>query len=96
MHSSHALICIVTVLWRYVFQLRCGVQLTLSYCICSVEFMVEKLQSYTDSNILNFKSEHSRYPDCGLKTRDWKEVIPPLKDMVQAAATMRAQVGASA
>ena len=70
-------------------------QLTLSYRICSVEFVVEKLQDYVGSNILNFKSEHIRYPDCGLKTRDWKEVIPSLKDMVQAAATMRAQVGAS-
>ncbi|DBB12610.1 TPA: hypothetical protein ACH3X3_005396 [Trebouxia sp. C0006] len=63
----------------------------------SVEFMVEKLQSYMDSKILNSKSEHIWVnPDCGLKTRDWKEVIPSLENMVKAAATMRAQVGASA
>ena len=64
---------------------------------CSVEFMVEKLQSYLDSKIVNSKSEHIWVnPDCGLKTRDWKEVIPSLENMVKAAATMRAQVGASA
>ena len=64
---------------------------------CSVEFMVEKLQSYMDSKILNSKSEHIWVnPDCGLKTRDWKEVIPSLENMVKAAATMRSQVSASA
>lgn len=63
----------------------------------SVEFMVEKLQSYMDSKILNGKSEHIWVnPDCGLKTRDWKEVIPSLENMVKAASTMRAKVSASA
>ena len=28
-------------------------------------------------------------PDCGLKTRGWEEVIPALKNMVQAARTLR-------
>lgn len=28
-------------------------------------------------------------PDCGLKTRDWKEVIPGLKNMVAAAHSLR-------
>ena len=28
-------------------------------------------------------------PDCGLKTRAWKEVVPSLKNMVQAAAALR-------
>jgi 5-methyltetrahydropteroyltriglutamate--homocysteine methyltransferase len=28
-------------------------------------------------------------PDCGLKTRAWKEVIPSLKNMVKAAAVLR-------
>ncbi|GAA4022260.1 5-methyltetrahydropteroyltriglutamate--homocysteine S-methyltransferase [Actimicrobium antarcticum] len=28
-------------------------------------------------------------PDCGLKTRNWKEVIPALKNMVEAARTLR-------
>ncbi|MEM5948384.1 5-methyltetrahydropteroyltriglutamate--homocysteine S-methyltransferase [Spirochaetia bacterium 38H-sp] len=30
-------------------------------------------------------------PDCGLKTRDWAEVIPALKNMVTAAQEMRKQ-----
>jgi 5-methyltetrahydropteroyltriglutamate--homocysteine methyltransferase len=28
-------------------------------------------------------------PDCGLKTRAWEEVIPALKNMVEAAAILR-------
>ncbi|WP_206957028.1 5-methyltetrahydropteroyltriglutamate--homocysteine S-methyltransferase [Trinickia acidisoli] len=31
-------------------------------------------------------------PDCGLKTRQWEEVIPALKNMVAAAKTLRGQV----
>ena len=63
--------------------------------VSSVEFMVEKLQSYMDSKILNSKSEHIWVnPDCGLKTRDWKEVIPSLENMVKAAGHMRSQVTA--
>ena len=32
-------------------------------------------------------------PDCGLKTRQWSEVIPALTNMVAAAKTLRAQAG---
>lgn len=28
-------------------------------------------------------------PDCGLKTRKWDEVLPALKNMVEAAKKMR-------
>ena len=28
-------------------------------------------------------------PDCGLKTRDWPEVLPSLRNMVSAAKTLR-------
>jgi len=28
-------------------------------------------------------------PDCGLKTRNWKEVIPSLKNMVKSALILR-------
>ncbi|SMG39961.1 5-methyltetrahydropteroyltriglutamate--homocysteine S-methyltransferase [Paraburkholderia susongensis] len=31
-------------------------------------------------------------PDCGLKTRQWAEVIPALRNMVAAAKTLRSQV----
>jgi 5-methyltetrahydropteroyltriglutamate--homocysteine methyltransferase len=32
-------------------------------------------------------------PDCGLKTRNWNEVIPALRNMVAAAKTLRETVG---
>ncbi len=32
-------------------------------------------------------------PDCGLKTRQWEEVIPALQNMVAAAKTLRASLG---
>ncbi|MCS7209994.1 MAG: 5-methyltetrahydropteroyltriglutamate--homocysteine S-methyltransferase, partial [Fimbriimonadales bacterium] len=32
-------------------------------------------------------------PDCGLKTRNWEEVVPALKNMVQAAQNLRAKYG---
>ena len=31
-------------------------------------------------------------PDCGLKTRQWAEVIPALTNMVAAAKTLRSQL----
>jgi 5-methyltetrahydropteroyltriglutamate--homocysteine methyltransferase len=30
-------------------------------------------------------------PDCGLKTRQWDEVVPALQNMVKAAAVLRKQ-----
>ena len=32
-------------------------------------------------------------PDCGLKTRGWKEVSPALERMVEAAKTLRDRIG---
>jgi 5-methyltetrahydropteroyltriglutamate--homocysteine methyltransferase len=32
-------------------------------------------------------------PDCGLKTRQWREVIPALANLVAAARTLRADAG---
>ncbi|EKQ71226.1 methionine synthase II (cobalamin-independent) [Leptolyngbyaceae cyanobacterium JSC-12] len=34
-------------------------------------------------------------PDCGLKTRRWEEVIPALKNIVEAAEILREEVNAS-
>ena len=31
-------------------------------------------------------------PDCGLKTREWSQVIPSLENMVKAATEARAQL----
>jgi 5-methyltetrahydropteroyltriglutamate--homocysteine methyltransferase len=33
-------------------------------------------------------------PDCGLKTRQWEEVIPALKNMVKAAQQVREEADA--
>lgn len=35
-------------------------------------------------------------PDCGLKTRRWEEVIPALKNMVEAAKVLREKANANA
>lgn len=35
-------------------------------------------------------------PDCGLKTRNWEEVVPALKNMVAAAETLREEFGQNA
>jgi 5-methyltetrahydropteroyltriglutamate--homocysteine methyltransferase len=32
-------------------------------------------------------------PDCGLKTRNWKEIETCLKNMVESARALRMQVG---
>ena len=32
-------------------------------------------------------------PDCGLKTRNWEEVIPALRNMVEAARRVRRELG---
>jgi 5-methyltetrahydropteroyltriglutamate--homocysteine methyltransferase len=64
-----------------------------SYVLCSVEFMVEKIQSFITSGIL--KGHYDRIwvnPDCGLKTREWPQVLPSLKNMVEAAAKARASL----
>jgi 5-methyltetrahydropteroyltriglutamate--homocysteine methyltransferase len=34
-------------------------------------------------------------PDCGLKTRDWSEVEPALRNLVEAAAIVRDRVQAT-
>jgi 5-methyltetrahydropteroyltriglutamate--homocysteine methyltransferase len=35
-------------------------------------------------------------PDCGLKTRGWKEVDPALKAMVSSAKALRSELSAGA
>ena len=35
-------------------------------------------------------------PDCGLKTRNWKEVEPALKSMVEAAKRVRSDIESGA
>eukprot|EP00884_Botryococcus_braunii_P016287 jgi/Botrbrau1/3341/Bobra.0048s0036.1 len=57
----------------------------------TVEFMYDKIRSFMSSGIL--KGHPDRIwvnPDCGLKTREWAQVLPSLQNMVTAAAKARA------
>ena len=57
--------------------------------------MAGKVQSFLDNNLVEKNASYIWVnPDCGLKTREWKQVLPSLANMVQAAATMRAHLTA--
>ena len=59
----------------------------------SVEFLVDKLRSFLATGILDGDATRIHVnPDCGLKTRRWEEVIPALRNMVEAARIVRAEV----
>lgn len=62
----------------------------------TVEFLADKIRSFVkETNIL--KGHPDRIwvnPDCGLKTRGWKEVVPALKNMVEAAHIARKEIEA--
>lgn len=61
----------------------------------SVDFITNKIQSFLQTNVLRGRTDRIWVnPDCGLKTRDWKEVIPALKNMVEAAHMMRGEIQA--
>jgi hypothetical protein len=61
-----------------------------------VDWLVEKIQGFVDSGVLKGRPQHIWVnPDCGLKTRRWAEVIPSLRNMVEAAAIMRARLAGS-
>lgn len=56
----------------------------------SVEAMAAKARAYVAAGV-----DVSRIwinPDCGLKTRRWEEVLPALKNMVEAARLVRAEI----
>lgn len=61
----------------------------------TVQFLTDKIRSFMkETDIL--KGHPDRIwvnPDCGLKTRGWKEVVPALKNMVEAASFARKEIG---
>jgi hypothetical protein len=62
-----------------------------------VDWLVEKIQGFVDSGVLKGRPQHIWVnPDCGLKTRRWAEVIPSLRNMVEAAAIMRTRLAGTA
>ncbi len=55
---------------------------------------VESIETVMERAIRVFpKQQFWVNPDCGLKTRKWDEVVPALKNMVQAARNLRAKYG---
>ncbi|MGQ9872974.1 5-methyltetrahydropteroyltriglutamate--homocysteine S-methyltransferase [Leptodesmis sp.] len=75
----------------YQHQVGNGVYDVHSPAIPSVEQMVEQLKT----GIANLPIEQIWVnPDCGLKTRRWEEVIPSLKNMVEAAKILREEAHA--
>lgn len=58
--------------------------------IPSMESMLTKIESFSLTGILQGDTRRIHInPDCGLKTRKWKEVLPSLKNMVEAAKEAR-------
>ncbi|GMH38377.1 hypothetical protein BSKO_06261 [Bryopsis sp. KO-2023] len=62
----------------------------------TVAFLAGKIRSFfKETDILKGHPERIWVnPDCGLKTRNWKEVVPALKNMVEAAHIVRKEVSA--
>ena len=79
--------------YGYSRDLGPGVYDVHSPVVPTVEFMAEKLRSFLKTGVLG--GDASRIwvnPDCGLKTRRWEEVVPALRNMVEAARQVRAEI----
>eukprot|EP00798_Chlamydomonas_sp_ICE-L_P023428 gene23428-30708_t len=82
---------------RYGWDIGPGVYDVHSPVVPSVEFMKAKIRSFVATGILDGRLDRIWVnPDCGLKTRGWEETIPALRNMVQAAAEMRAELAGGA
>jgi 5-methyltetrahydropteroyltriglutamate--homocysteine methyltransferase len=80
----------------YSRDLGAGVYDVHSPVVPSVDFMASRLKSFVNTGILEKDARRIWVnPDCGLKTRAWKEVVPSLKNMVEAAKVMRAACAAN-
>jgi len=76
----------------YQHQVGNGVYDVHSPAVPSTELMVQQLKT----GIANLPIEQIWVnPDCGLKTRRWEEVIPSLKNMVEAAKIIREETHAT-
>ncbi|KAF8070897.1 5-methyltetrahydropteroyltriglutamate--homocysteine methyltransferase [Scenedesmus sp. PABB004] len=81
---------------RYGRDLGPGVYDVHSPVVPEVGWLVERLSGFLDSGVLAGRPQHLWVnPDCGLKTRRWEEVIPALRNLVDAAAVLRARVSAA-
>ncbi|KAK9811094.1 hypothetical protein WJX73_002072 [Symbiochloris irregularis] len=78
--------------YGYGRDLGAGVYDVHSPVVPSVEFMTNKLRGFLKTGILDKNAEHIWVnPDCGLKTREWQQVLPALKNMISAAKSLRAE-----
>jgi 5-methyltetrahydropteroyltriglutamate--homocysteine methyltransferase len=76
----------------YKHQVGNGVYDVHSPAVPSTELMVQQLKT----GIANLPIKQIWVnPDCGLKTRRWEEVIPSLKNMVEAAKIIREETHAT-
>lgn len=56
--------------------------------------LAAKLRTFVGTGILRGAPERLWVnPDCGLKTREWAQVLPSLENMVKASAEARAALG---
>ncbi|MCD8570854.1 MAG: 5-methyltetrahydropteroyltriglutamate--homocysteine S-methyltransferase, partial [Alphaproteobacteria bacterium] len=78
--------------YKYPNEIGPGVYDIHSPRVPSVDEMVKLLEKA--ATVLEIKQIWVN-PDCGLKTRGWKEVEPALKNMVEAAKIMRQKTGAT-
>lgn len=77
----------------YSRDIGAGVYDVHSPVVPTVKFMASRVQNFVNTGILEKDARRIWVnPDCGLKTRAWKEVVPSLKNMVEAAKAMRAVV----
>jgi 5-methyltetrahydropteroyltriglutamate--homocysteine methyltransferase len=75
----------------YARDLGAGVYDVHSPVVPTVEFVRDKVKSFVDTGILGKDARRIWVnPDCGLKTRDWAEVLPSLRNLVAAAQALRA------
>lgn len=75
----------------YSRDIGAGVYDVHSPIVPTVDFMASRVKSFMSTGILDKDARRIWVnPDCGLKTRNWKEVVPSLKNMVDAAKAMRA------
>lgn len=75
----------------YSRDLGAGVYDVHSPVVPTVDFVKTKVESFVATGILEKDPRRIWVnPDCGLKTRDWTEVLPSLRNLVAAAQTLRA------
>lgn len=79
--------------YGYARDIGPGVYDVHSPVVPTVDFLVGKIRSFLDTGVLNGDATRIHVnPDCGLKTRRWEEVIPALRNMVEAVRLVRAEL----